>query len=112
MKMLLDENIDVRFKHAFDKAVHDVFTVRDMQWTGILNGELLKLLEQHAFDVWIAVAKNLPYQQNTRLLPVTIIVLDVKRNVPASLQMFSEQLGTILSQPLHKKVIVLKGVKS
>ena len=64
MKILLDENIDVRFKNLFDTKVHQVFTVRDMNWLGIKNGELLKLLEGNHFDVFIAVDKNLPYQQN------------------------------------------------
>jgi hypothetical protein len=43
MKILLDENIDVRFKNLFDTTVHQVFTVKDMDWLGIKNGELLKL---------------------------------------------------------------------
>jgi len=34
MKILLDENIDVRFKRLFDQE-HDVYTVRDMGWNGI-----------------------------------------------------------------------------
>ena len=62
MKILLDENIDIRFKLLFP-AIHEVYTVRDMQWTGIKNGALLKLLKEHNFDCWIVVDKNLPYQQ-------------------------------------------------
>ncbi len=110
MKILLDENIDVRFKYAFDKDVHQVFTVKDMHWTGIHNGELLKLLKQHSFDVLIAVDKNLPYQQNPASLSITIIVLDVKRNVLASLLTLSDQLRKLLSQPLRKECIVLKSM--
>ncbi len=41
MKILLDENIDVRFKKLFKDSPHEVYTVRDMQWNGIKNGELL-----------------------------------------------------------------------
>ena len=32
MKILLDENIDVRFKNLFDTKMHSVFTVKDMNW--------------------------------------------------------------------------------
>ena len=39
MKILLDENIDVRFKKSFSK-MHEVYTVKDMGWTGIKNGGL------------------------------------------------------------------------
>lgn len=58
MKILLDENIDVRFKKAFDPEAHAVFIVKDMGWTGILNGELLRLMEEHAFDVLSPLIKT------------------------------------------------------
>ncbi len=80
MKILLDENIDVKFKSLFPAGMHEVYTVRDMQWNGVKNGALLKLLKEHNFDCWIVVDKNLPYQQNIASLPCTIIVLDVFRN--------------------------------
>lgn len=41
MKLLLDENLPKKLKLDFE--IHDVFTVRDMSWQGIKNGELLKL---------------------------------------------------------------------
>jgi hypothetical protein len=37
MKVLLDENIDVRFKMLFINTIHEVYTVRDMEWNGIKN---------------------------------------------------------------------------
>ncbi len=46
MKILLDENIDVRFKKSFI-GQYDVFTVKDMGWNGIKNGQLLLLLKQN-----------------------------------------------------------------
>ncbi len=79
MKILLDENIDVRFKNYFPN-IHEVFTVKDMKWNGIKNGDLLILLEQNSFDAWIIVDKNIPYQQNIFKLPCLIIVLDIYRN--------------------------------
>lgn len=80
MKILLDENIDVRLKGAFPKDAHEVYTVRDMGWNGIKNGELLRLLAENQFDCWIVVDKNIPYQQNIAKLPCSVIVLDVLRN--------------------------------
>ena len=44
MKILVDENIDVRFKNYFPD-VYEVFTVKDMRWNGIKNGKLLLLLK-------------------------------------------------------------------
>ncbi len=57
MKILLDENIDVRFKTFFPANIYEVYTVRDMQWNGIKNGILLRLLSEHNFDCWIIVDK-------------------------------------------------------
>ena len=45
MKILLDENIDVRFKNSFTGKI-EVFTIKDMQWNGIKNGQLLLLLKR------------------------------------------------------------------
>ncbi|MBS1584092.1 MAG: DUF5615 family PIN-like protein [Bacteroidetes bacterium] len=80
MKILLDENIDIRFKTLFANEPHEVYTVRDMKWNGVKNGALLKLLRENNFDCWIVVDKNIPYQQNPSTIPCTIIVLDVFRN--------------------------------
>ena len=60
MKILLDENIDVRFKISFSGTHHIVFTVREMKWTGIKNGDLLKLLKENEFDWWIVADKISP----------------------------------------------------
>jgi hypothetical protein len=107
MKVLLDENIDIRFRFAFDNSGHEVITTEYMSWKGIKNGELLRLMSQHNFDVLIAVDKSLPYQHNQARLPVTIFILDVKKNVLPSLQAFMPDLLSWLSQPLDKKVIIL-----
>ena len=103
MKILLDENIDVRFKNLFDIKIHKVFTVKDMNWLGIKSGELLKLLEKNSFDVFIAVEKNLPYQQNKKNLPVLIIILSVKRNVLEKITALYPRISELISNPFRKK---------
>lgn len=85
MKILLDENIDIRLKLLFPGGM-EVFTVKDMGWTGVKNGELIQLLSRNKFDFWIVVDKNIPYQQNTKDIPFTIIVLDVFRNTLKSIE--------------------------
>jgi predicted nuclease of predicted toxin-antitoxin system len=45
MKILLDENIDARFKKYFPGA-YEVYTVQDMGCKGIKNGELLLYLHK------------------------------------------------------------------
>ena len=107
MKILLDENIDVRFKKYFPD-VHEVHTIQDMGWKGIKNGELLKLLAQNNFDCWIVVDKNIPYQQNIAKLPCLIIVLDIVRNTLLHLQPLVPQLLAIWQKTITEKIIVIK----
>ena len=107
MKILLDENIDVRFKNLFDANVHAVFTIKDMDWLGIKNGVLLKLLEENSFDVFISVDKKLPYQQNEKNLPVLIIILNVKRNVLERISKLYPEILKLISRKEGRKIMVL-----
>lgn len=107
MKILLDENIDVRFKKYFPD-VHEVHTIQDMGWKGIKNGELLTLLSQNNFDCWIVVDKNIPYQQNVAKLPCLIIVLDIVRNTLHQLQLLVPQVLDHLQKNITEKIVIIK----
>lgn len=106
MKILLDENIDVRLKQYLINY-HEVYTVKDMQWNGIKNGELLTLLSQNKFDCWVVVDKNIPYQQNISKLPCLIIVLNVLRNTLKHLLPLLPSLLKVLQQQPTKKIAVI-----
>ena len=107
MKILLDENIDVRMKQLFPE-VYEVYTVRDMRWNGLKNGKLIQLLAENNFDCWIVVDKNIPYQQNIKTISCTIIIMDVLKNTLNSLQMLVPSLLIVLAQPMNEKIIVIK----
>ena len=108
MKLLLDENTDVRFKFCFDASVHEVLTIRDMNWNGIKNGKLLKVAAEHNFDALICVDKNLPYQQNLITLALPVIVIDVHKNVLSSLKIAYPNLLEVLTNNLEKQVYIVK----
>lgn len=78
MRLLLDENLPKRLKEDFSE--YEVFTVRDKQWNGIKNGELLKLLIENSFDALLTFDKNLQYQQNFLKYSITVFVLTAKIN--------------------------------
>jgi hypothetical protein len=78
MRLLLDENLPKRLKLDFPE--HEIFTVRDKQWNGIKNGELLKLLLDNSFDALLTYDKNLQYQQNFSKYTLTVFVLTAKIN--------------------------------
>ncbi len=73
MRLLLDECVPARFGRALPS--HQVPTVVREGWSGIKNGKLLALAAGR-FDVLVTVDKNLSYQQDTRNLPVAVVVLD------------------------------------
>lgn len=107
MKLLLDENVDVRFKFCFENTIHEVFTVRDMEWNGIKNGKLLQLAAENGFNAFLCVDKNLPYQQNLTTLALPVIVLNVHRNVLPSLKQLLPDLLVFLNQTLKNQVYIV-----
>ncbi len=109
MKILLDENIDIRLKRSFP-ADFEVYTVKDMGWNGIKNGELIQMLSEKEFNYWIVADKNIPYQQNTKNISFTIIVLDVFRNTLKSLAALIPRTLEIINNPLQDKVIIINEV--
>ena len=78
MKLLLDENLPKRLKQDFPE--HEVFTVREMGWNGITNGQLLKLMLEQEINVLMTFDKNLQHQQNFAKYPVSVIVLTAASN--------------------------------
>ena len=79
MKILLDESLPLKLKHDFGEE-HEVTTVRDKGWLGQKNGALLKLMVDYGFQVFVTVDRNLPYQQDTKRLPIIIFVLCAPNN--------------------------------
>lgn len=112
MKILLDENIDVRFKNYFKDTVHDVFTIRDMKWNGFQNGVLINLIKENNFDCWIVVDKNIPYQQNLTDLSCIIIVLDVLRNTLVNIIPLLPEILTSLENISENKVAIVPQTNS
>lgn len=74
VKLLLDEQIDVRLKAAL--AGLDVYTPVDLGWQGLKNGILSEKLKENGFSFFITADKNLPFQQNLDKLSFIVIVLD------------------------------------
>ncbi len=86
MKILLDESLQRKLRYDFYEQ-HEVRTVRDMGWLGKKNGELLRLMTENKFELFITVDRNLPYQQNLEKLTLTIFVLRAKDNTRETLRL-------------------------
>ena len=74
MKILLDESLPRKLRSDFDHT-HEVWTVKDKGWLGKKNGELLKLMIDDQFEIFVTVDRNLGYQQNIERLGISIFVL-------------------------------------
>lgn len=94
MKLLLDENLPKRLKIDFPN--HEVFTVREMGWNGIKNGDLLQLMLAEAFDALLTFDKNLQYQQNFSKYTITVFVFHARINVYEVLTPLSSKLNEYL----------------
>jgi predicted nuclease of predicted toxin-antitoxin system len=80
MKILIDEQLTTKLKYRFIEANFEVHTVRDMNWQGTKNGELLRLMTDNHFNVLPTNDKNLYYQQKVESLKICIVNVNAKTN--------------------------------
>ncbi len=80
MKILIDEQLPVKLKYSFSEKGYNVSTVRDMNWLGLKNGDLLKVMVADNFNVLITNDKNLHYQQKMETLKICILNINAKTN--------------------------------
>ena len=80
MKILIDEQLPTKLKYRFIEAGYDVYTVRDMDWLGKKNGDLLKSMTVAGLHVLITNDKNLYYQQKTDTLQFSIVNINTRTN--------------------------------
>jgi hypothetical protein len=102
MKILLDENIPTKVNVEFGKEF-EIKTVRDMNWLGKKNGELLGLMVFNGFDFFITLDKNLKHQQNLNKFDITIFLLLSKDSKHQTLQPLFEKVKKLLSSDHYKK---------
>ena len=95
MKILLDENMPTKVKYDFGEQ-HEVSTVRDMDWLGKKNGELLGLSALNGFDIFVTLDKNLRNQQNLNKVDLKFILLLAKDNKHQTLQPYVDKVRILL----------------
>lgn len=76
MKILLDECITKRIKPFLSEF--EILTVNDMGWSGVKNGQLMKLCIENKFDILLTIDKNLRFQQNLQNYNIAIVILDTQ----------------------------------
>ncbi len=104
MKILPDESLPRKLRNDFGGG-HEVFTVRDQDWLGKKNGELLILMIEAKFELFVTADRNLPYQQNLSRMPLTIIVLCGKDNRRETLRVLIPKIFKRISEKNEQNVI-------
>ena len=77
MKIVIDECLPRRLAKSF--AGHKVCTVQQIRLNGLLNGVLLKAINDD-FDVFITIDQNLVFQQNLQSVKIAVIILCARTN--------------------------------
>lgn len=104
MRLLLDENLPVKLKNFFTKK-HLISTVREKQWSGKQNGELLRLMTLNGFEGLVTNDKNLRFQQNLNKFDIKIIILNATDNKLSTLEPFIREFELKISTPIKENVI-------
>ncbi len=74
MKILFDECVTKYLKKHLEEF--EIFTVRELELSGIKNGKLMAYCVEQNFDILLTIDKNLIFQQNLHKYPVTIVVFN------------------------------------
>lgn len=75
-RVLLDENLPRKLKWSIEA---DVSTVPERGWSGVKNGELLRLAAAE-FDVLLTMDRGIEYQQNLSDFGICLIVISAVSN--------------------------------
>lgn len=92
MKILLDENIDIRFRKAFSN--YEVYTVAYLNWCGIENGKLLALMQENNFSVLITRDQGLYHEQLLEQMATISVILFMSSS--GKLSYLNQKLNDIL----------------
>lgn len=106
MRLLLDESVPANLRRLMPN--HEVRTVVEMGWSGVKNGKLLAL-SAGAFDAFVTVDKNMPFQQNLATLPIALIVLDALSNKLHALSPLLPALERALASMAPKSYVLIRS---
>lgn len=77
---------------------HQVFTAAYMKWSGIENGELLRLAAGEGFAALITNDRGLEYEQNLDVLSVAVVVVIARSNTIEAIRPAFGELLALLAQ--------------
>lgn len=103
MRILLDECVPRPLRRELTNC--EVQTVVEMGWSGKKNGELLQLMIQESFTVFLTADQNLRYQQNLQQAGVAVVVLVAPSNRLSDLVPLMSSVRSVLATITPGEVI-------
>ena len=79
-----------------------------MGWSGKKNGELLKLMVDAGFQIFVTVDQNLTYQQNLQNAKISVLVLHAATNSYDDLLMLVPAIHATLATIKPSSVYVIR----
>jgi hypothetical protein len=95
MRVLLDENLPRKLKYRLAHE-HEVLTVQECGWSGVKNGQLLRLAAAE-FDVMLTIDRGVVYQQNYPGLGLRLVVLHAVSNDYDDLLPLVDRINAVVS---------------
>lgn len=96
MKILVDENLPHKIRQALPE--HELVTIAFLGWSGIENGDLLRIAAQHGFAALLTTDRGMEYEQNLDSLPLSVVVLIAKSNTMEAMQPLMDDLRAVLNR--------------
>ncbi|MGA2441528.1 MAG: hypothetical protein ABSH08_11250 [Tepidisphaeraceae bacterium] len=106
MKLLFDHNVDRRFRRYIPG--HEIRTTREMGWEALSNGLLLKVAADARFEAFVSIDKKIEREQNLKILPLPVVIIDALSNALPALIPFSPLLLDLFSHPLEPLLYVVE----
>ncbi len=106
MKLPPDESVPRRLG-SFFPGEFETRTVQQMGWTGVGNGDLLRLGAAHGFDALVTVDRGIEYQQNLARLPIPVIIMVARQNRLQELRPLVPQVTAFVSGGLRKRIYLV-----
>ncbi len=103
-RLLLDENMPRRLARSL--VDHDASTVREMQWTGLRNGALLRRAAGQ-FEVFVTMDKSIPFQQVIVGIDIAVLVIRAPSNSFATLSPHATRIGIAAAKARPRQVLEL-----
>jgi hypothetical protein len=106
MKILLDECVPVLLRHEL--LPHQVFTVTNKEWKGIVNGQLVSLAAADGFEAMLTMDQLIEKELDPATLPLTVVILQARSNSLKRLLPLAPQLLSTLALLPRKSIVHIR----